>query len=171
LAQFANADVETLRRFYELWNSGDADALTELFDADAQVRPALSAFLATTLYRGRDGIAAWYAETNEPWTDLIVEPKQIIAAGERVLGVVRLTARSPGAHVDVETEIAHIATMRKGLIFRLDGYEEPSAALEELGVEGLEPLGISEKAVAGERRVDPRLFRGDRSHDAPTDSE
>jgi ketosteroid isomerase-like protein len=133
----SHADVDTLRRFYELWNSGDVDALTELFDLDAQVRPALSAFLATTIYRGREGVAAWYAETNEPWADTSVEPERLVDAGERVLGVVRLTARSPGAQVDVATEIAHIATIRKGLIVRLDGYEEPSAAFEALGADAV----------------------------------
>jgi ketosteroid isomerase-like protein len=133
----SHADVDTLRRFYELWNSGDVDALTELFDVDAQVRPALSAFLATTIYRGRQGVAAWYAETNEPWADMSVEPKRFIDAGERVLGVVRLTARSPGAQVDVATEIAHIATIRRGLIVRLDGYEEPSAAYDALRAEAV----------------------------------
>jgi ketosteroid isomerase-like protein len=131
----SQAGVDTLRRFYELWNSGDVDALTELFDVDAEVRPALSAFLASTVYRGRHGIAAWYAETNEPWSDLCVEPTRFLDAGERVLGVVRLIARSPGAHVDVETQIAHIATVRDGLIVRLDGYEEPSAALAVVGRE------------------------------------
>lgn len=129
----SQAGVDTLRRFYELWNSGDVDGLVELFDVDAEVRPALSAFLASTVYRGRHGVAAWYAETNEPWADLGVEPKRFLDAGERVLGVVRLIARSPGAHVDVETQIAHIATVRDGLIVRLDGYEEPSAALADLG--------------------------------------
>ena len=131
----SQAGIETLRRFYELWNSGNVAALTELFDVDAEVRPALSTFLASTIYRGRHGIAAWYAETNEPWADLCVEPTQFLDAGERVLGVARLVARSPGAHVDVETEIAHIATVRDGLIVRLDGYEEPLAALADLGRE------------------------------------
>ena len=93
--------------------------------------------MATTIYRGREGVAAWYAETNEPWADMSVEPERLIDAGERVLGVVRLTARSPGAHVDVATEIAHIATIRKGLIVRLDGYEEPSAAFEALRAEAV----------------------------------
>jgi hypothetical protein len=46
---------------------------------------------------------------------------------------VRLVARSPGAHVDVETQIAHIAEVRDGLIVRLYGYEEPSAALAVVG--------------------------------------
>ena len=129
----SEAGVETLRRFYELWNSGDLEALTELFDLEAEVRPALSTFLASTTYRGRTGVADWYAETNEPWADLCVEPKRFLDVGEQVLGIVRLVARSPGAHVDVETQIAHVATVRDGLIVRLDGYEEPSAALAAVG--------------------------------------
>jgi ketosteroid isomerase-like protein len=121
--------VDTLRRFYELWNGGDVAALTELFDPGAEVRPALSAFLASTVYRGRDGVADWYEETNEPWSELRVQPERFVENGDRVLGMVRLVARSPGAHVEVDSEIAHIATVRDGRIVRLDGYDEPSAAM------------------------------------------
>jgi ketosteroid isomerase-like protein len=120
--------VDTLRRFYELWNSGDVEALSELFDENAVVRPALSAFLASTIYRGRDGIAAWYAETNEPWTDLTVEPEEISNAGDQTLGIVRVIAHARGSTVDLETRIAHVAVVRSGRIVRLDGYEEPSEA-------------------------------------------
>jgi ketosteroid isomerase-like protein len=124
--------VDTLRRFYELWNSGDVDALTELFDPEAEVRPALSAFLAATVYRGRAGVADWYAETHEPWAELRVQPERFVENGDRVLGMVRLVARSPGSHVDVDAEIAHIATTREGRIVRLEGYDEPSAAMAVL---------------------------------------
>jgi uncharacterized protein len=120
--------VETLRRFYELWNSGDVEALAELFDVNAVVRPALSAFLASTIYRGRDAIAAWYEETNEPWTELTVEPEEISDTGDQVLSVVRLKARARGSNIDVETQIAHIAIVRHGKIVRLDGYEQPAEA-------------------------------------------
>jgi ketosteroid isomerase-like protein len=127
LASHRGAD--TLRSFYELWNSGDVDALTELFDPDAEVCPALSTFLGSTVYRGRAGVADWFAETNEPWAELRVQPERFVESGDRVLGMVRLVARSPGSRVDVDAEIAHIATLRDGLIVRLDGYDRPGAAM------------------------------------------
>jgi hypothetical protein len=129
-------EVAVMRRMYEAWGSGDVAALAEAFDPEVEVRPALSAFLTSTVYRGHEGIAAWYAETNEPWAVLRAVPRRFIEAGERMVVVVGLQARVPGGHVDVDAEIAHVVTIRDGRIVRLDGYEEPAAALEAAGVAG-----------------------------------
>jgi hypothetical protein len=50
--------------------------------------------------------------------------------------VVALHPRVPGGEVDVESEIAHVVTVRGGRIARLDGYEEPGAALASVGLSG-----------------------------------
>jgi ketosteroid isomerase-like protein len=130
----SDADVELITRMYRAWNSGDMEALTDVFDPEVEVRPALSAFLASTVYRGHHGVAAWYAETYEPWTELHAEPQRFIDAGERTVVVVALHARVPGGQVDVEGEIAQVVTVRGGRIVRLDGYEEPDDALAAVGV-------------------------------------
>jgi ketosteroid isomerase-like protein len=122
-------NLDILTRMYRAWNSGDLDGLREVFDADVEVRPALSAFLASTVYRGHDGIAAWYAETFEPWAEMRVEPERFVDAGERTVVVVGLHTRVPGGSVDLDAQIAHVVTIRDGRIVRLDGYDEPEAAL------------------------------------------
>lgn len=127
-------NVAVMRRMYEAWNSGDMDALAEVFDPEAEVRPALSTFMASSVYRGHDGIAAWYAETNEPWADLQAVPQRFIETGDRMVVVVGLQARVPGGQVDIDAEIAHVVTIRDGRIVRLDGYEEPAAALQATGL-------------------------------------
>src|SRR6516165_10327432 len=127
-------DVDLIGRMYRAWNSGDMAMLTDAFDADVEVRPALSAFLASPVYRGHDGVAAWYQEPYEPWVELHAEPQRFIDAGERTVVVVALHARVPGGHVDVEGEIAQVVTVRDGRIVRLDGYEEPDAAFAAVGV-------------------------------------
>ncbi len=127
-------NVAVMRRMYEAWNSGDIAALAEVFDPEAEVRPALSTFMASAVYRGHDGIAAWYAETNEPWADLQAVPQRFIETGDRIVVVVGLQARVPGGHVDIDAEIAHVVTIRDGRIVRLDGYEEPAAALQATGL-------------------------------------
>src|SRR6266571_1225214 len=104
--------VEIITRMYRAWNSGDMDALTDVFDAEVEVRPALSTFLASTVYRGHDGIAAWYAETYEPWAEMHAEPQRFVDAGERTVVVVGLHARVPGGRVDLDGEIAHVITIR-----------------------------------------------------------
>ena len=132
----SDADIELITRMYRAWNSGDMAALTDVFDPEVEVRPALSAFLASTVYRGHDGVAAWYEETYEPWMELHAEPQRFIDAGERTVVVVALHARVPGGQVDVEGEIAQVVTVRGGRIVRLDGYEEPDDAFAEVGVSG-----------------------------------
>jgi ketosteroid isomerase-like protein len=130
----AESDAELITRMLREWNRGDVDAVLELFDADAEVRPALSTFLASMVYRGHEGIRAWYAETNEPWAELHAEPERFIDAGERTLVIIALHARVPGGRVDVGARIAHIITIRDGKIVRLDGYDEPDNALAAEGL-------------------------------------
>jgi ketosteroid isomerase-like protein len=130
----AESDAELITRMLREWNRGDVDAVLELFDAEAEVRPALSTFLASMVYRGHEGIRAWYAETNEPWAELHAEPERFIDAGERTLVIIALHARVPGGRVDVGARIAHIITIRDGKIVRLDGYDEPDNALAAAGL-------------------------------------
>jgi ketosteroid isomerase-like protein len=132
----SDADVELITRMYRAWNSGDMEALIDVFDAEVEVRPALGAFLASTVYRGHEGVAAWYQETYEPWAELHAEPKRFIDVGERTVVVAALRARVPGGHVDVEAELAQVVSVRDGKIVRLDGYEEPDEAFAAVGVSG-----------------------------------
>jgi len=132
----SDADVELITRMYRAWNSGDMAALIDAFDAEVEVHPALCAFLASTVYRGHDGVVTLYEETYEPWVELHAEPQRFIDAGERIVVVVALHARVPGGQVDVEGEIAQVVTVRGGRIVRLDGYEEPDDAFAAVGVSG-----------------------------------
>jgi ketosteroid isomerase-like protein len=129
----ADADVELIARMVREWNSGDVDALLEAFDPEVEIRPALRTFLASTVYRGHDGVRTWFEETNKPWAELHAEPERFAKADERTLVVIALRARVPGGRVDVDAEIAHVVTIRDGRIVRMDGYENPAAALAELG--------------------------------------
>ena len=130
----ADADIELISRMVHEWNSGDVEALLEVFDPEVEVRPALRAFLASMVYRGHDGVRSWYAETNEPWAELQAEPQRFIDAGERTVVVIALHARVPGGRVDVGAEIAHVVTIRDGRIVSLDGYDDADAALAAVGL-------------------------------------
>jgi ketosteroid isomerase-like protein len=122
-------DVELITRMYREWNRGDMDGLLEVFDTDVEVRPALGAFLAATVYRGHDGVRSWYEDTTEPWSELEAVPEQFVDAGGRTVVVVVLHARVSGGQVDLDSRIAHVVTVRDSKVVRLDGYAEPDAAL------------------------------------------
>ena len=97
----SDADVELITRMYRAWNSGDMASLIDVFDAEVEVHPALCAFLASTVYRGHDGVVTLYEETYEPWVELHAERQRFIDAGERTVVVVALHAHVPGGQVDV----------------------------------------------------------------------
>jgi uncharacterized protein len=128
------ADTELITRMLREWNSGDVEALLTTFDPDVEVRPALRTFLASTVYRGHDGVRAWFEETNEPWAELQAEPERFIDAGGCTVAVIALHARVPGGQVEVAARIAHVVTIRDGRIAQLDGYDDPDAALAAAGV-------------------------------------
>jgi ketosteroid isomerase-like protein len=119
---------------YDAWSRADVAALVRVFDPGVVVRPALRAFLSSAVYRGHEGVAAWFEETYEPWAELRAEPERFLDADGRIVVVVRLRARVPEGEVEVETEIAHVVRIRGGKIVRLDGYEEPSEALDAAGL-------------------------------------
>jgi ketosteroid isomerase-like protein len=127
-------DVEVITRMYEAWNRADMDALADAFDADVVVRPALSTFLSSMTYHGHDGVAQWFAETYEPWAQMWVEPQRFIDAGECTVAIISVRARVSGGHVDVDTQIGHVVTLRDGRIVMLDGYDRPQAALSAVGL-------------------------------------
>jgi ketosteroid isomerase-like protein len=133
MAMLANAETEVITRMLREWNGGDVDALLELFDPEVEVRPALRTFLASTVYRGHDGVRMWFEETNEPWAELQAEPERFIDAGGRTLVVIALHARVPGGAVDLDARVAHVVTIRDGRIVQLDGYDDPDAALAAVG--------------------------------------
>jgi ketosteroid isomerase-like protein len=123
-------DIELITRMCREWSHGDIDGLVTVFDDHAEIRPALGAFLSSTVYRGRDGVRDWYEDTTEPWAELVAEPERFIdASGDRTVVVLALHARVAGGRVDLDARIAHVVTVRDGMIVRLDGYAEPEAAM------------------------------------------
>jgi ketosteroid isomerase-like protein len=123
------SDADLITRVLHQGNEGDVDALLQVFDPEVEVRPALSTFLASMVYRGHEGVRSWYAETNEPWAQLRADAERFIAAGDRTIVIVALHARVPGGEIDVAARIAHVVSVRDGRIVRLDGYDEPDKAL------------------------------------------
>jgi ketosteroid isomerase-like protein len=125
----SDGDVELITRMLREWNSGDIEALLDVFDSEVEVHPALRTFLASMVYRGHDGVRMWFEEAHEPWAEMQAEPEQFIDADGRIVVVIALHARVPGGQVDVDARIAHVISIRDGHIVRLDGYEDPNQAL------------------------------------------
>ncbi len=131
-------DGEALvRRAIELHNEGGEELLErydDLFVPDAEWTPmtvgAVGAPEGIT-YRGRDGMARFYAERAEAFERGTVEPLSVDPAGEDALVVrARSTATGRASGAEVDEEITLVYWLREGKIARLRAFRSGQQARE-----------------------------------------
>jgi ketosteroid isomerase-like protein len=123
-------DTDAVRRFYAAWNASDLEGVLDAFDPDAEFWPVMVPLLSREVYRGHDGIARWFAELRERWSEVRAEPERIIERGERVVVIVRLVA-ADAAGEELDARIANVCWVRDGRIVVLEG-RDADEALEGL---------------------------------------
>jgi ketosteroid isomerase-like protein len=64
-----------------------------------------------------------------------MEPEEFIDAGERMVAVVRMTARGASSGALVERQDALVQSVRDGKLVRIDYYNNRAQALEAVGLE------------------------------------
>jgi ketosteroid isomerase-like protein len=124
-------NVESVRGAFERfvatgepnWDSMDAEV--EIHDHDIP---------DAGVYRGHEGFLRWLADWSEPWSEFSMKPERWIDAGDRVVVVLRMTAKGKGSGVEVNRRDAIVYTVRDGKTVRLDYYNNESEALEAVGL-------------------------------------
>ena len=128
------ADVDVIRRMYELWTEGDRDAAFALLDAD------VVAFGHPNLpdpgpVHGREAVREWMRGLLEAWDVLLVDVEQLIEAGDNVVVLFQLRGRGRGSGVEVSSgHDAHVWTLRDGKVVAVRWYQGTADALRETGV-------------------------------------
>jgi ketosteroid isomerase-like protein len=85
-------------------------------------------------YRGHEGYAAWLADWGEAWSEFSAEPERWLDGGDKVVIVLRMTARGKASGVEVRRRDAMVFTLRDGKTVRLDYYNNEAQALESAGL-------------------------------------
>jgi len=109
-------DRETIRRAYDLWNSGQVDDWLELFHPEIEFRPSGAMPGLQPVYRGRDGIRRLMHELTEALEEFHAEPKELVEEDGFVGVVLRLAGTGRGSGVPVEMTFHHAFRLRHGLI-------------------------------------------------------
>jgi ketosteroid isomerase-like protein len=122
-------DVETLSRGYEAFGSGDTEAVLALLHDDVTVevhteRPDIG----SEVYHGHDGFLANFAELQDVFDDLVVDPEEIVESGDRIMVTTRITGRGKGSGVAIEAKIFHVWTLRDGMASRLEIFSDDGRA-------------------------------------------
>jgi ketosteroid isomerase-like protein len=97
----ADENAGVVRRGYEAFNAGDMDTLTELFDERAVWRVPGRSSLAGD-YEGREAAFAYFGRLGqETGGTFRAELQQLLAEGDRVVGIHRNSAERDGKRLDV----------------------------------------------------------------------
>jgi ketosteroid isomerase-like protein len=131
-------NVELVLRGYEILNRGDVDEfVTEFVHPDYEFHTGVRVPSIPSVVRGRDELRAWIEQWyQDPWEGQLqmdVERIEELDDG-RVLALLTLRARGRGSGAPVDTEYAHILTIRDGLCLRVDGFPSWKRALAAAGV-------------------------------------
>jgi ketosteroid isomerase-like protein len=136
-------NIELLRRFTEVYNGRDVEALIAYCDPSIEFHSAFAA-IGGVVYRGHDGLRRWQLDYEDAWADGIrVEPEAYFDLGggqTLVFHIMRGRGRHSGA--EVAMPIAAALRWRDGLVIHWKVYTHREDALSDLGVsrEELEPI-------------------------------
>ena len=125
-------NVEIVRRGFEVWNTGDMDALRELYDPGIVWRPA-EGWPEPGPYVGREAVMRQLEQLRETWdTDSFELISDFIDVGDRV--AVRFIWRGVGRGPESNIEGTGVYAVRKGRIFSIEFFWDHAEALEAAGL-------------------------------------
>ena len=86
-------------------------------------------------YRGRKTWAKYFARMHETWEEWRVDDFRVFdAGGDRVAAVFRLVGKGKSSGVPVDREVGLAYTIRRGKLWRMRSYLDPSEALDAVGL-------------------------------------
>src|SRR5260370_1087986 len=93
----SGANVEVIRRTFELWAHESFEAALAYFKTRAapefELFPLMAGALEGSVYRGPEAVEEWYADMLEPFEELRPEAHELIDVGDHVLAIGRTFAR------------------------------------------------------------------------------
>jgi len=125
-------NIEAIGNLYRAMNDRDPEAIADLVHPTAEWVP--DARVGEVPVRGLDNIVRFFSDRAEMFESVATVTERLMDADDKVLAFVRITGvgRASGAEFDIR--IAHLWTLRDGLIVRGEGYGDRDRALEAAGL-------------------------------------
>jgi ketosteroid isomerase-like protein len=128
-------NVEVVRRFFELFDRGETEAMLRYVD------PAIETIEGPELpgagsYIGHAGLGMAYDHWASQWDDFRLELTELIDAGRDVVAVTHHHGTGRVSGVAVDTIVAYVFTVDEGRLVRLRIFATKAQALEAAGLQG-----------------------------------
>ena len=129
-------NVEIVRRFSELWQRRDWDAMADLGDPSVEQHGSVGGLEEGRVLRGMTEIRRDYESVEKTWDEHRVEPQELIDAGDRVVLFIREHQRGKSSGIELVVDTAVVFDLRDRRIVRIQGYMDRAEALEAVGLSG-----------------------------------
>ena len=132
-------NVELVRALARAFQRRDHERAFDFYDPDIEWDATAGAELIPDLagiYRGHEGVRAYWQRWLSAWKDLQFEIQDVRDAGDEVVLLVR-NQRQWGRHSGIATEMppyGMVFTIRGGKVVRWRGYPDQESALEAAGL-------------------------------------
>jgi ketosteroid isomerase-like protein len=125
--------VEVFALGFETQTADDPDA--ELFHKELEVQfLARGEPLEGTVYRGLEGLARGWREWLAAWASYRLDVDEFVDAGDKIVVLVRVTARTVRDNVIMHHTPGAVWTIRDGKVAAVHFYLDRSEALEAAGI-------------------------------------
>jgi ketosteroid isomerase-like protein len=125
--------VEVVRRLYRAMDERDDAGLAKLAHPDVEWIP--DSRVGVGPVRGFEDVAAFFRDRAEMFGELETEVERFFDTDDRVLAFLRIAGRGQASGAAFEIRIAHLWTVRDGLVVRGEGYGNRGEALAAAGLE------------------------------------
>jgi ketosteroid isomerase-like protein len=128
----SQVNVQVMRGGIDAWNRADRDGWLSVFAPEAEWHTT-GQFADRGVYRGREGLAAYWAEFREDIEEVGSSVSEIRAIGDKVFVAATATGRGRQSKARFEVPVWFVTTFRDGLVVRVETYDDPDKALEAAG--------------------------------------
>jgi ketosteroid isomerase-like protein len=105
-----------------------------LLDAEVTYKDTNLPDHAGETYRGREGVIRATERWAEPYEELTGELEQIVGAGDRLVSIHRVRAKTRHTGIEFEASVAYLWIFRGGKVIHFRSFGSPQEALEAAGL-------------------------------------
>jgi ketosteroid isomerase-like protein len=127
-------NVEMVKAFTRLFESGDRDRWRSYFDPNVAWDTSATTMPSAGIYHGYEGVEAFFREWLGTWSDYEIEPREFIDAGDSVVIVFRQRGVGRISGVRAEHDFFGVYDIADLRVIRYRQYESREEALAAAGL-------------------------------------
>jgi ketosteroid isomerase-like protein len=127
-------NVEVVKEFSRLFESGDRDEWRAHFDPDVVWDTSESGMPAAGVFNGHQGVERFFGDWLGTWTDFDMATREYLDAGDSVVSVFHQRGTGRESGVRIERDFFGVYDLRESKVVRFRLFESREEALEAAGL-------------------------------------